>query len=324
MPDRLNRFEYDLWKFSKREGLIETGKSVLIMFSGGLDSTVLTWLLHRFQVMTSFPLQAIHFNHGVREDNDREATLAGDFCRKLGIGLEVVKLNFASKANFQNEAREKRYALSRELMKKKQIPLLALGHHLDDLVETQIGRMIRGTSLLNLCPMTPKRNDVIRPLLKVKKSALMKYALSEGLTWNDDPSNGNADYARNFIRLQIIPLMERIGGSFFAEKMSGLADDAQSLREQIGETLGDSFRRSTLEYDAVSRLPSFESREMIHRFLVFNGLRNVRREFVLTIESLVRRGRGGWRLVPQKGFVVKGKKRLLQVVAEESQNNPSA
>lgn len=217
-------------------------QSLLIGFSGGLDSTV---LLHRLATDPRFTVRAIHIHHGLHPDAELWLRRCEQTCERLGVPLAVVRVRVdnAGGIGLEGAARQARYhAYAQALVAGD---CLVTAHHQDDQAETVLLRLLRGSGGGGLAAMRPLRAFAAgqhwRPLLGVPRATLQTYAQTHGLSWSDDPSNAHARQDRNFLRLQIIPaLRERWpqAASALARSAQLLAEQEALLDEQVDERLG--------------------------------------------------------------------------------------
>ena len=181
-------------------------------FSGGVDSTVLLHLLQRWRRRNSGApaLGAIHVNHNLQP-------AAGDWqvhcewvCRLLQVPIVCLEgeVSLASRG-LEAAARETRYSLFESQLQAGDV--LFLGHHADDQVETLFLRLLRGAGVQGLAAMPAGRplgaGRLARPLLQQSRAALETYATAQGLSWVEDPSNGDTALDRNFLRSEVLPLL---------------------------------------------------------------------------------------------------------------------
>jgi tRNA(Ile)-lysidine synthase len=187
-------------------------ESILIALSGGLDSVVLTHLMRKMNPDCTLA----HCNFNLR---GKESDLDEAFAKELGnqLGLEVETTSFATqkkateeKISIQMAARELRYQWFDQIAKRRKIKHILTAHHKDDVLETFLINLTRGTGLEGLTGIPEKNGAIIRPLLPFSKEELQKYAEENAITWREDQSNASSKYARNKIRHQIIPVLKEL------------------------------------------------------------------------------------------------------------------
>ncbi len=205
------------------------GKKFLCGFSGGLDSSV---LLHAAAKLPDIRIRAIHIHHGLHPDADRWTQHCIEVCRDLNIDLTTVKVDVDKTAGKGTEAaaRHARYAAIAKLIHDDEILLTA--HHLQDQAETVLLRLLRGSGSRGLAAMRAATSvhgfRQFRPLLSVSKAVLQSYASSEKLSWIEDPSNEKNDFDRNYLRHEIMPLLEKR----WPKTSSALSHSAELLAEE--------------------------------------------------------------------------------------------
>jgi tRNA(Ile)-lysidine synthase len=196
-----------------------TAKRWLIAYSGGVDSRVLLDLLVRLKKKgrgseTSFPeLVLVHIDHQIHPDSGSWAKQCKNQAEGLGLSVSIhrVDINNPALGSLEERARRARYDVFESLLTSDDV--LMLGHHLDDQIETAFMRLLRGSGSRGIGAMPQTRSlgtgQLHRPLLAVSRAAIEEYARDMELSWIEDPSNLSSDYDRNFLRLQVLPLLER-------------------------------------------------------------------------------------------------------------------
>jgi tRNA(Ile)-lysidine synthase len=185
-------------------------KRIFVGFSGGLDSTV---LLHSLATHPSLlnQITAVHINHGISPNAFAWQRQCQQFCQKYQIPLIAQQVEFERQANIEEEARKARYQSFANLLTTEDC--LLLGHHLDDQAETLLLQLFRGAGIDGLAAMQAikkfAQGVLLRPFLKLSREILENYALTEQLKWINDESNLNTDFSRNYLRHQILPLLEQ-------------------------------------------------------------------------------------------------------------------
>ena len=186
------------------------GNQYLCAYSGGLDSSV---LLHAVSKIPGIALRAIHIHHGLHADADTWSEQCRAFCRARDIQIDVIKVDVEKGAGKGTEAaaRNARYLAIANHIQADEVLLTA--HHRLDQAETVLLRLLRGSGSQGLAAMRATSwahgFKHTRPLLSVSKAQLQAYAKSENLYWIEDPSNNKTDFDRNYLRHEIMPLLEQ-------------------------------------------------------------------------------------------------------------------
>jgi tRNA(Ile)-lysidine synthase len=198
------------WLFEKLWQLPGASRCHLAL-SGGLDSCVLLHLLSELRSRLPCELRAIHVNHGLQRQADGWQAYCEQLCEGYHIPLEIIRLTLNVKGGESLEAvaREARYKAMAERI--GQGELLLTAQHLDDQAETLLLQLLRGSGPAGLAAMPPITRFaggwLARPLLDCSRQALAQYARAHQLIWQEDPSNREQRFDRNFIRHQVMPLL---------------------------------------------------------------------------------------------------------------------
>ena len=181
-------------------------------FSGGLDSTVLLHALKHQLDPERFSLNAIHVHHGLHPHALEWSLHCRELCERWGIALDIMEITIADTGrNLEHQAREARYRAFSDILKPGDC--LALAHQQDDVAETLLLRLMRGSgteALGNMQESQPRGHYTVwRPLLHCPRSELAAYAQTYRLDWIEDSSNADVRFDRNFIRHRILPELEQ-------------------------------------------------------------------------------------------------------------------
>lgn len=192
-------------------GLLAPGRPVVVMFSGGRDSTCLLDLAVR--IAGTEAVSAVHANYGLRGAADADERHCAEICEALGVQLDVRRPvrtgQTGSENNVQAWARAERYRAAADLAMARDADVAA-GHTQSDQVETILYRIASSPSRRALLGMRARDGALIRPLLEFTREETEAYCTERGLRWRDDESNESSAYARNRIRREVIPAFERI------------------------------------------------------------------------------------------------------------------
>jgi tRNA(Ile)-lysidine synthase len=188
-------------------GLLAEGQRVVVLMSGGRDSTC---LLDLAAAVAGAPaVTALHVNYGLRAAADEDERHCRELCRRLGVELQVRRAAPRARGNLQGWAREVRYRAARELAAS---PLadIAVGHTATDQVETILYRLASSPSRRALLGMRERDGSVIRPLLAFTRDDTAAYCAARALAWREDESNSLPAYARNRVRSGLVPALREV------------------------------------------------------------------------------------------------------------------
>ena len=170
-------------------------KKYLIAVSGGVDSVVLLDVLAKKHEN----ILVAHFDHGIREDSKEDAIFVRQLAVKYGVKFFTKREELGANAS-EEKARRARYKFLRELSEKQNATIVT-AHHLDDVVETIIINMVRGTGWRGLAVLNAE--DIYRPLINFEKQEIINYAKQNNLKWREDSTNSLNVYMRNIVRHKI-------------------------------------------------------------------------------------------------------------------------
>lgn len=197
----------------------------LVMVSGGPDSTALL----RALVALGAEAVVLHVDHGLRDEESREdARFVMELCEVLGVACEVRQLKLGG-SNLQAAAREARYRLAREVASARGCVSVATGHTADDVAETVLLNLARGAGLRGLSGIPPVLGKVARPLIERTRREVVEYLERLGQPYRTDPTNLTGKYARNRVRLEIMPVLEEL----YPGAVANMARAASLAREDL-------------------------------------------------------------------------------------------
>lgn len=216
-------------KYIEKKSLLAQGDKVVVALSGGADSVALLHILERL----GYDLEVVHCNFHLRgEESMRDENFVRSLCEKMGLKVTVVHFDTMAyaarkKISIEMAARELRYDFFESVREKNSATAIAVAHHRDDVAETMILNLMRGTGIKGLHGIRSKNGYIIRPLLSCSKQEILDYLQHVGEDFVTDSSNLKNDYTRNKIRLEIIPLMREINPSI----CTTLAETAERIEE---------------------------------------------------------------------------------------------
>ena len=253
-------------------------KTVILGFSGGYDSMCLLDILSKVKDLPDFfdfEVVAAHFNHNWRgEESLREQEVCRMFAASRGFEFYTKNAPSTLKKT-ENDARIARYEFFEEAYEEFDADAVLTAHNKDDNAETVLYRIIKGTGIIGLKGIAERRKYFYRPLLKTYRAEILQYCKENNLVPNNDSSNADTKYHRNFLRLNIIPAIEKINPEV-KEALNTLAENAASDNEIIEEYISTIrpkiFNQDTIiskEYKALS-MPL--KKRFLHEFIQMIGL----------------------------------------------------
>jgi tRNA(Ile)-lysidine synthetase-like protein len=206
---------------------VKDGKYVVAV-SGGVDSVVLLDLLTKNK--SKLDLIVAHFDHGIRTDSIKDRILVENLAAKYDLPFYFAEGKLGSDTSEEN-ARVFRYSFLKTVVKDNKADGLITAHHQDDQIETAIINIIRGTGRRGLSSII--NSKVLRPLLGTSKKYIIAYALKNKLVWNEDSTNSDPKYLRNYIRLSVMPKLK----SSDRKKIIEIIDKQAKLNQKIDKGL---------------------------------------------------------------------------------------
>ena len=191
---------------------ITDNSKVIIACSGGPDSMCLLNLLIRLKTKKNLELIVAHVNHKIRSVSDDEAKMVEEYAKKNNVTFELQELDYQNTKFSEDDAHRKRYKFFKSLIKKYKAKYLVTAHHGDDLIETILMRIARGSNLngyIGIKRVTQNEDYVtLRPLLSTTKDEIIKYNESENIPYVIDESNDSLKYTRNRYRKNVLPFLK--------------------------------------------------------------------------------------------------------------------
>ncbi len=310
---------------------------VLLSVSGGADSTFLLYLFHRMAHSLPVRLHVMHIDHRQRATSHRDACFVEAMCQDLdlpfhGYALAANELTTVHIRNRQAAMRSIRYrhlaAKALSLAEGDQIPIVVTGHHANDLAETLLMNLVRGTGIHGLrgiqewqirpvtdvqASLEPHRViHLYRPLLTWNRQAIESTLTHWGVTWRDDPSNHDTRYSRNRIRQEVIPTLEALNPRFVlnlarrSQDWVAAIDGIQQLHEDNLARILVSTNPSTAipravvwDLEQFQMLPAWQKTGFLHTVcrrmhLARTDISTARLENLVCALALVQRSGGPW------------------------------
>lgn len=264
------------------EVYLEPGTYVVAV-SGGVDSMVLLDLLAG---QKNLGLIVAHFDHGIRSESDEDRRFVAKAAKTYGLQFEYAEGRLGPGAS-EEAARNARYTFLGGLQEKYAAAGIITAHHQDDLLETALLNMIRGTGRKGLTSLqdTP---ELRRPLLRYAKSEIRAYAETHGIQWREDRTNSDTAYLRNYIRMHLIPKLSEAQRRHFASELQKLSETNELFDREIADylQLKEISQRSLGKYQ-LTMLPHDLGKEAVAAWLRYNGIREFDRKTIdrLTIAA---------------------------------------
>lgn len=325
--------------YAIKHKLLRLGDRVLVAVSGGPDSIALLHLLYELRDQWDLDLEVAHLQHGIRGDAARQdAKFVERLAEELKLPYHIREVDLprlksdAGRGNLEALARSERYRFFAELVASRKLSKVATAHTQDDQAETVLMWFLRGAGLRGLGGMAPLQQihipsekslslTVVRPLLEISKAELLRYLSTRSIAYCTDQSNQDRTYLRNWIRLELLPIVRARTGTGVSGRLArqaGLIRDEDALLNSLTlHTYGSVSDNGDLLRCALLKHPQALQRRILRHWIeqTRGHLRGI--DFV-HIEALVRlihegpaQGKlsipGGWEFVREYDRLALGK-----------------
>lgn len=216
--EKIHDIEDKISRTAEQYGMLNGGM-VVVGLSGGADSVSLAHYLNSRYVPNGGRLIAAHVNHGLRgAESDADENFVREWCEKNGVPLQVLHADIRAQAQSEGKGleecgRDVRYAFFHQLASGEN-DRIATAHTLSDCAETVLLNLARGTGAKGLCGIPPVRGKIIRPLISLTREEIEQYCQYYNLSYVTDSTNLSREYARNKIRLDVVPVLKEVNPAF--------------------------------------------------------------------------------------------------------------
>ena len=267
---------------------INNNTPLVVGTSAGPDSMA---LLHYLKTNTNNPIICCHINHNVRPESKEEEEYLKNYCQKESIIFETMTINEYKENIFENEARKKRYSFYEKTLNKHNSKYLFLAHHGDDLIETILMKISRGSSLEGYAGIKEisKINNyyIIRPFLEYTKEDLINYNHKNNIKYYIDKSNEDIKYTRNRYRKLILPILKEENKNIhrmFLKYSKTLLEYDNYIDRTTDNLLNNIYKDNTLDLTKFINEDIFIQKNILYKVLqtIYNNENNIIKEKHIT------------------------------------------
>jgi tRNA(Ile)-lysidine synthase len=288
---------------------IEPGTYVVAV-SGGVDSMVLLDLLRQLPGLT---LVVAHFEHGIREDSDEDRKLVEATAKQYKLPFVCEHGNLGAGAS-EATARNVRYDFLRRVQAERGAQAIITAHHQDDLLETAVINMLRGTGRKGLSSLAHSPG-IVRPLLHVDKQAILAYAQEHHIVWHEDSTNASDAYLRNYIRHHVMPRLGKSGRSQLLGHVKKAQETNPIIDALLSQDLATHSTDGAMDKEWFIELPYDISCEVMATWLRQNSIRTFDRKTIERLVAGAKTVRPGKLLDVNAGYFLKVNKANLQLTS---------
>ena len=291
-----------VYNFLINEIKLNKNDSIVIGVSAGPDSMFLLHVLIELRKKLGFKIIVAHINHKVRIESDEEEVFLEKYCQDNKVVFESMKIDSYGKENFHAYAREKRYGFYLELIEKYAANYLMTAHHGDDLMETILMRLTRGSTLTGYQGISLIRDmnsyKIIRPLLFVTKEEIKEYNDLNNIPYRIDKSNESFKYTRNRFRKNILPFLKEENKSVHLKflKFSSMLEESNNYIDNIvNKEYNNIYDNKRLDIVLFKKEDLFIQKLVLEKVLkdIYKDLSNIEDKHVMELLKLVNNSRTG-------------------------------
>lgn len=261
------------------DAVLTSPGSYVVAVSGGVDSMVLLSLL---QAKPDLRLVVAHFDHGIRNDSTEDRKFVQAFAKDNGLEFVYEEGRLGVDAS-EAKARNARYKFLRKVLKDEGAAAIVTAHHQDDVLETTIINLLRGSGRKGLTSLG-NRPGIERPLLSVPKCDLIAYAKSQGLRWREDPTNQDLNYLRNYVRHRLLPQFDKSARTQLLDIITSTRETNREIDRLLLDQLDLQSKEKELDRYWFTQLPHAMAKETMAAWLRVHDLRDFDSK---TLERLV-------------------------------------
>ena len=314
--------------YIKKNNLIRENDKILVAVSGGPDSICLLNILYNIKERLKIELYVAHVNHLIRKEAKSDAEFVKEFCDSKNIEFFYKECDVKEKAqtekiSTEEAGRNARYEFFEEIANKYNINKIAIGHNKNDLAETLIMNILRGTGTQGLKAILNKNGKYIRPLLDVDREKIEEYCEKNNLKPRIDLTNFENNYTRNKIRNIVIPYVKKEFNPNIVETLTRLSQIATEEQDFINLEVEKAYKKILLSEESENIKISGKKFVEIHTAIqkrtilyiinrLFGNTKQIEKKHIEDIIKLINKNIGNKYLTPNKNLKVSIKKGIVE------------
>ena len=264
----------EVYNFIKNKIGLEPNDTIVVGVSGGPDSMALLYILNEFKKKLDLKIVCAHVNHNKRVESEQEKIDLENYCKANNIIFEYIKITKWGDDNFHNEARSVRYNFFEELVMNYGAKYLMTAHQGDDLIETILMRIVRGSTLKGYSGFSrivdKGTYKIVRPLITVTKDEIMEFDKANGIKYAIDQSNNEDHYTRNRYRHNVLPFLKKEEPNVhkkFLKYSKTLLENNEFIENEANKYFNKVFNNGNLNIDKFIHLEKILQSKIIYNIL---------------------------------------------------------
>lgn len=264
----------EVYNFIKNKIGLEPNDTIVVGVSGGPDSMALLYILNEFKKKLDLKIVCAHVNHNKRVESEQEKIDLENYCKANNIIFEYIKITKWGDDNFHNEARSVRYNFFEELVMNYGAKYLMTAHQGDDLIETILMRIVRGSTLKGYSGFSrivdKGTYKIVRPLITVTKDEIMEFDKANGIKYAIDQSNNEDHYTRNRYRHTVLPFLKHEDQKVhkkFLKYSEILLEYSDYVDKEANKVFNKVFINGNLDIDKFNELDNIIQTKIIYTIL---------------------------------------------------------
>ena len=264
----------EVYRFINRNLELSSNDTVVVGVSGGPDSMALLYILNDFKEDIGFKLVCAHVNHNKRIESEQEKIDLEKYCKKNNIIFEYLKITKWGDDNFHNEARSVRYNFFESLIENYGAKYLMTAHQGDDLIETILMRIVRGSTLKGYSGFSSIVDKgtykIVRPLTSVTKDQIMEFNHKNNIEYATDQSNNEDHYTRNRYRHKVLPFLkgeEKQVHKKFLKFSETLLENSNYIDNEANKVFNRVVQEASLDIERFKQLDKVIQTKIIYNIL---------------------------------------------------------
>ena len=264
----------EVYNFIRNDIGLQPDDAIVIGVSGGPDSMALLYIMNEFKNKMGLKIICAHVNHNVRKESDQEKIDLENYCKKNNIIFEYIKIKKWGDDNFHNEARTIRYNFFEELIANYDAKYLMTAHQGDDLIETILMRIVRGSTLKGYSGFSriveKDYYKIVRPLITLTKDEILRFNELNGISYATDSSNNEDHYTRNRYRHIVLPFLKKEEMNVhkkFMKFSETLLENSNYIDKEANRVFNDVFINGILDIEHFKELDKVIQTKIIYTIL---------------------------------------------------------